>query len=148
MRISSSAFDHRSAIPRRHSKEGDDVSPPLAWSGVPEGAKELALVVDDPDAPRAEPFVHWVLHGLPAATSGLREGESGGGTEGRNDFGDVGWGGPMPPPGHGTHHYRFRLHALSEPSGLGPAATKAELMARIESITIARAEVVGTYERR
>jgi Raf kinase inhibitor-like YbhB/YbcL family protein len=90
-----------------HTCEGEDVSPPLAWSGVPEGTASLALVVDDPDAPSGT-FTHWLAWGIDPAASVLGEGEAAP-VEGQNDFGSVGWRGPCPPPGHGPHRYFFRL---------------------------------------
>jgi hypothetical protein len=147
MKITSTAFAPGGRIPRKHTGEGADVSPPLAWEGVPAGAKELALLCDDPDAPRPTPWVHWVLYGLPPRLAGLPEGSDGGGTAGLTDFGRTGYGGPMPPPGHGTHHYHFRLFALDRPLGLGPGATKDEWLRAAKGHVLAEAEVIGTYER-
>src|SRR5215468_10586403 len=107
--ISSSAFESQRAIPTKHTGEGADASPPLKWSGLPAGTKELALICDDPDAPTPKPWVHWVLYRLAPTLSGLEEGGNGGGLEGVNDFRRKGYGGPMPPPGHGVHHYHFKL---------------------------------------
>jgi hypothetical protein len=148
MKITSSAFDHGSVIPKKHTGEGPDVSPPLAWTGVPPGTKELALICDDPDAPRPTPWVHWVLHGLAPTLTGLREGDAGGGVEGMTDFGRVGWGGPMPPKGHGVHHYHFKLHALKEPVTLARGSTKDQLLVAMKGKVLAEAELIGTYERR
>ena len=148
MTIHSRAFDPGATIPKRHTGEGEDVSPPLAWANVPPEAKELVLVVDDPDAPRDEPWVHWVLYGLPPTLDSLAEGETGGGIEGVNDFGRSGWGGPMPPPGHGVHHYHFKLYALDGTLEAEPGLTKAALLAKIEGRVLAEAALVGTYERR
>lgn len=145
--LKSPAFDPQGPIPARHTGEGPDVSPPLEWEGVPEGTAELALICDDPDAPRPTPWVHWVLYGIPASATSLAEGVEGIGVEGKNDFGRSGYGGPMPPPGHGTHHYHFKLYALEEPLDLPPGATKDEVVRAMEGIILAAAELVGTYER-
>lgn len=147
MRITSPAFAHGARIPKKYTKEGRDVSPPLVFSGVPAGTRQLALICDDPDAPRDEPWVHWVLYRIPGTARDIEEDSSGGGVEGVNDFGDRGYGGPMPPPGHGVHHYHFRLHAVDAELSLAPGATKAELLQALEGHVIATAELVGTFER-
>lgn len=111
--LSSSAFGEGGSIPTRYSCDGDDVSPPLEWSGAPDGTAAYALIVDDPDA---RGFVHWVVADIPGETTSIEEGASGSGgigVEGRNGFGRTGWGGPCPPSG--THRYAFTLYALSEP---------------------------------
>ncbi len=95
--VSSPAFKSGGLIPTKHTGEGEDVSPALNWSGLPEGTREIALICDDPDAPRPEPWVHWVLYKIPAVCTGLPEGGTEGVLEGRNDFGRAGYGGPMPP---------------------------------------------------
>jgi len=145
--MTSSVFDEGGRIPRAYTGEGKDASPPLSWGSLPDGVRELALICDDPDAPRAQPFVHWVLYGLPPNLTGLPEGGTGGGTEGKNDFGRTGYGGPMPPPGHGPHHYHFRLYALDTTLGLKPDATQGDLLAAMEGHVLAQGELVGTYER-
>ncbi len=124
MTVSSSAWDAGGGIPRKYTGEGDDVSPPIAWSGVPTETSEIAILCDDPDAPRPKPWVHWVIAGIPSDRTSLREGESAQFVEGRNDFGNLGYGGPMPPPGHGVHHYHFRVFALRKPLGLSKGVTK------------------------
>ena len=112
--------------------------------------------MDDPDAPRAEPWVHWVVFKIPAGVTEIPQNASAGtGTlsqpagarEGKNDFGDLGWGGPLPPKGHGTHHYHFKLYALDAPLGLAPGATKAELLRAMRGHVLAETELVGTYSR-
>jgi len=156
--LTSNAFSGAERIPQIHAyaPEGENVSPELAWSGAPDGTKELALIVDDPDAPRAEPWVHWVLYGIPAGVTEIPEAAStGAGTltrpagahEGKNDFGDLGWGGPLPPKGHGTHHYHFKLYALDAPLGLGTGASKDELLRAMKGHVLAETELVGTYSR-
>jgi Raf kinase inhibitor-like YbhB/YbcL family protein len=143
--LTSPAFEHGQRIPRKHTCEGEDVSPPLAWSGVPEGTRSLALVVDDPDAPGGT-FTHWAAWEIDAAAGGLGEGEAPP-FEGQNDFGSVGWGGPCPPPGHGPHRYFFRLHALEGELELPAGAARAEVERTIAGRGLAVAELVGIYER-
>ncbi len=153
--VSSSAFGHNEAIPTKYTGEGQDVSPALSWSGVPAGTRELALICDDPDAPRAEPWVHWVIYKIPPGGTGLPQNVAktetlatpAGAVQGTNSWGRVGYGGPMPPPGHGVHHYHFKLYALDSPLDLGPGATKDELLAAMQGHILAQGELVGTYER-
>lgn len=145
MELASSAFADGQPIPRRHSCEGEDLSPPLSWTDVPEGATSLALIVDDPDAPRGT-FTHWLGWGLDPAAGGLDEGEAAP-VEGRNDVGATGYRGPCPPPGHGPHRYFFRLHALGEELELEPGASKGELERALGGRSVAVAELMGTYER-
>jgi Raf kinase inhibitor-like YbhB/YbcL family protein len=143
--LTSGAFAQGQPIPRRHTCEGEDVSPALAWNGVPEGTVSLALVVDDPDAPSGT-FTHWLAWRIDPAAGGLREGEAAP-VEGRNDFGSAGWGGPCPPPGHGPHRYFFKLHSLDGKLDLPAGAGKAEVERAIEGRALAVAELMGTYER-
>jgi Raf kinase inhibitor-like YbhB/YbcL family protein len=138
----------------KYTCESDDLSPPLEWTGVPEGTRSLALVVDDPDAPDpAAPkrvYVHWVLYGLPPSTTGLPEGVTvdqlpEGAREGKNDGGNIGYMGPCPPIGR--HRYFFKLYALDTLVGdLGAAATKGDLEAAMRGHIIEQAEIVGTYQ--
>ena len=143
--LESTAFENAEAIPSRHSCEGEDVSPPLRWSNVPEGTRSLALVVDDPDAPGGV-FTHWVAWGLDPAAERLDEGEPAP-REGGNDFGTRGYRGPCPPPGHGRHRYVLRLYALDAEPELAAGAAKAELEQAIAGHVLTTAELVGTYER-
>src|SRR5438128_2167054 len=116
MRLVSTAFLEGSPIPRKHTGDGSDVSPPLEWSDVPEGTKSLALICDDPDAPRGT-WVHWVVFNIPAERKDLPEAQPprgslpSGARQGKNDFGKLGYGGPAPPPGK-PHRYMFKLYAL------------------------------------
>lgn len=154
MKLTSSAFDKGQTIPRRHSGDGEDLSPPLSFSGVPEQARELAVIADDPDAP-PHTWVHWVIYRIPPTADGLKEGiepvpqppSPAGAVQGKNDFGNMGYGGPMPPRGHGPHHYHFKLYALDTELDLQAGATKQELLKAMEGHIIAQAELVGTYER-
>jgi Raf kinase inhibitor-like YbhB/YbcL family protein len=144
--LESTAFQNGQAIPSRHTCDGQDVSPPLRWSNVPDGTRSLALVVDDPDAPGGV-FTHWLAWGLDPDAGELGEGEAAP-SEGRNDFGTTGYRGPCPPPGHGQHRYVLRVHALDRELELGSGAAKPELEQMIEGHALATAELVGTYERR
>ncbi|MDZ7671143.1 MAG: YbhB/YbcL family Raf kinase inhibitor-like protein [Gammaproteobacteria bacterium] len=150
MQLTSSAFDDGGAIPSRHSGEGEDVSPPFAWSGAPDGARSFALICHDPDAPLVKPgqygFVHWVLYNIPGNVSELPEG-SADYTSGKNDFGKSGYGGPMPPEGHGKHHYFFWVLALDDDTQLEAGLTLAQLLERVEPNVVAMNRLVGTYTR-
>jgi Raf kinase inhibitor-like YbhB/YbcL family protein len=143
--LESSAFQHAQAIPSRHTCEGEDISPPLRWTNVPEGTRSLALLVDDPDAPGCV-FTHWLGWRLDPAAGGLGEGEAAP-SEGRNHFAQSGYRGPCPPPGHGRHRYVFRLYALDAEPELDAGATKAQLEQAIEGHVLMTADLVGTYER-
>ena len=151
MRLESPAFSDGDEIPRGHPRDGGDASPALQWSGVPAGTAGLALVCDDPDAPRGT-WVHWVTYDLPPSLKGLSAGVAkerlpGGGVQGKNDYGEIGWGGPAPPRGHGTHHYSFRLYALEAKLEVPPGATKAQLEAPMKGHVLAEAKLTGTYRR-
>jgi Raf kinase inhibitor-like YbhB/YbcL family protein len=143
--LTSEAFPYRGEIPRRHTCEGDDVSPALSWSDPPPGTRTLALIVDDPDAPIGT-FTHWLAWNIDPAAVGLAEGESAP-VEGHNDFGSGGWSGPCPPRGHGAHRYFFRLHALDAELELGFRAGRDELERALEGHVLATAELMGTFER-
>jgi Raf kinase inhibitor-like YbhB/YbcL family protein len=143
--LTSPAFENGQPIPREYTCEGADFSPPLAWSGVPEGTESLALAVDDPDAPSGT-FTHWRAWGIDPGAAGL--GEQGAPPfEGRNDFGSVGWRGPCPPRGHGAHRYAFRLHALDGELELPVGVAAADVDRAIASRALAVAELVGIYAR-
>jgi Raf kinase inhibitor-like YbhB/YbcL family protein len=146
--VASTAFESGRPIPAKYTGEGADVSPPLTWTGVPAAAKELALICDDPDAPTAEPWVHWVLYKLPPSLSGLKEGDRGGGLEGKTDNDKPGYGGPMPPKGDGAHHYHFTLYALDQAIPANAGITKSQLLSLMQGHILARGELVGTYERK
>lgn len=152
LELTSGAFDEGEVIPVRHSCDGEDVSPPLSVGGVPPEAGSLALIVDDPDAPGGS-WVHWVLYGLPADIGDVPQNVpgdaelSGGGLQGENDFGDLGWGGPCPPPGE-KHRYVFELYALDGTPGLGSGATGEELLAEIEPMVVEEARLTGRYQRK
>lgn len=146
--LTSPAFNDGAGIPVKYSCDGEDVSPRLEWTHPPENTRSYALVVEDPDAPSGT-FTHWILYDLPPQMTDLPEGASGPGTSGRNDFQEIGFGGPCPPPGHGEHRYFFRLHALDvEHLGLAKDATRKELDAAIEGHVIGTAELMGRFQRR
>jgi len=153
MTISSSAFSNQQEIPSKYTCEGADVSPPLAFSGVPAGARSLVLIVDDPDAPDpAAPrmtWVHWVLYNLPPTATGLAEAVKAlpaGTREGQNDWKRTGYGGPCPPIGR--HRYFFKLYALDTVLPDLGAATKAQVEAAMKGHVLAHAELVGTYQKK
>jgi Raf kinase inhibitor-like YbhB/YbcL family protein len=143
--LMSSAFAEGETIPSRHTCEGENLSPPLSWSDVPERTRSLALIVDDPDAPVGT-FTHWLAWGIDPAAGGLAEGEAAP-VEGNNDFSVPGWKGPCPPPGHGRHRYFFRLHALDAEPDLPPGAGREELESALEGHVLGVAELVGGYAR-
>ncbi len=150
MQVSSPAFASGGAIPARHTGEAEDVSPDLAWKDVPEGTKSFALICHDPDAPLVKQgtygFVHWVLYGIPGDARGLPEGCADF-VQGANDFGKEGYNGPMPPPGHGTHHYFFWLLALDSEPDLPPGLSMWQLLEEIEPSVIGMNRLAGTYSR-
>ncbi len=145
MILQSSAFADGSPIPKKHTADGADVSPPLSWSDVPAGTQAFALICDDPDAPRAT-WVHWVLFNLAADTTSLPEGVTGVGADGGNDFGKVGYGGPSPPRGK-PHRYYFKLYALDAPLPLAEGATKAQVEQAMKGHVLGQAQWMGTYQR-
>jgi hypothetical protein len=153
MTLSSAAFPDRGAIPRRYTCEGEDISPPLAWSGVPPGSESLVLIVDDPDAPDpAAPkttWVHWLLYNLPPATDELAEDLQTlppGTLQGRNDWRKTGYGGPCPPIG--SHRYFHKLYALDCVLADLGRPTKAQLEGVMQGHVLAKAELIGTYRKK
>jgi len=148
--LKSAAFENGSFIPRLHACDGKDVSPALFWSGVPDKTSSLALIVEDPDAPR-KAWVHWILFDLPATTTDLPEGVpaipvlKGGGVHGVNDFGNLGYGGPCPPSG--THNYVFTLYALYQKLGLKPSSLRGDVVGAMQGHILAQARLIGRYSR-
>jgi Raf kinase inhibitor-like YbhB/YbcL family protein len=162
--LRSPAFADGGMIPREYTCDGAGGSPPLEWSGVPEAARGLALIVDDPDAPMGT-FSHWVVVDLPPRIGGLKAAvpagavvppssmiaaggaaPEAGARQGKNDFGDVGYGGPCPPGG--THRYFFRLYALDAPLGLaGKSPTRPEVLAAVKGHILAEGRLIGRYAR-
>jgi Raf kinase inhibitor-like YbhB/YbcL family protein len=157
MTLTSTAFAEGQPIPPKYTADGEDVSPALTWSAPPEGTKALALVCDDPDAPRAEPWVHWVIYDIPADAKGLPEGvprderppEPAGAVQGKNSWPDgqnLGYRGPDPPKGK-VHHYDSTLYALDASPPAEPGMTKEELLGAMSGHVIGRGQLMGTYER-
>ncbi|HEX8961646.1 MAG TPA: YbhB/YbcL family Raf kinase inhibitor-like protein [Rhodocyclaceae bacterium] len=151
--LTSPAFVHQAEIPAKYTCEGSDISPPLAWAGVPPGAQSLALIVDDPDAPDpAAPqrvWVHWVLYNMPPSAKGLAEAVRAlppGTLEGLSDWRRTGYGGPCPPIGR--HRYFFKLYALDAMLPDLGKPTKAALEQAMTGHVLAQAEIVGTYQKR
>jgi len=151
MQLSSSAFDPEGAIPRKHTGDAEDVSPAFSWSNPPENTQGYALICHDPDAPLVSPngtygFVHWVLYNIPANVQSLEE-ASPLYTQGSNNFGNLGYGGPMPPEGHGTHRYYFWIIALDKATELEEGLSLWELLEQIEPQIIGMNRLTGTYQR-
>jgi hypothetical protein len=153
--LSSPSFHNNQPIPAKHTGEGPDVSPALKWEGAPLGTKSFALICDDPDAPVGT-WLHWLIYDIPAKTTGLPENVAktdtvaalGGAKQGITDFGRAGYGGPMPPRGHGAHHYYFKLYALDAELNLPAKATRKHLEDAMGGHVLAKAELIGTYERK
>jgi hypothetical protein len=149
--LTSPAFTERKPIPEKYTCDGADVSPPLHWTGVPQGTKSLALIADDPDAPMGI-WVHWVLFGLSPQTKELPENVEksqhvlGGARQGLNDFRRLGYGGPCPPPGK-PHRYFFKLYAVDQQLDLKPGASKQDLLRAMEGHILAEGQLIGTYQR-
>lgn len=151
MKLTSSSFEQGESIPIRHTGEGEDISPELSWRDVPDGTQSFVIVCHDPDAPLVSPggtygFVHWVLYNVPASVTGLDEGSQEY-TFGKNDFGKQAYCGPMPPKGHGIHHYYFWVLALNTEFNLMAGLTLWELLEKIECKLIGMNRLVGLYER-
>ncbi len=150
MELKSPEFENEGMIPSKFTCDGANVSPALEWSAVSENTKSLAMICDDPDAPIGT-WVHWVYYDIPADTSGIpedvgpKDNPECGGTQGRSDFGAIGYGGPCPPGG--THRYFFKLYALDTLLDLAPGATKSELLSGMEGHIIEKTELMGKYKR-
>ncbi|MHC4178438.1 MAG: YbhB/YbcL family Raf kinase inhibitor-like protein, partial [Planctomycetota bacterium] len=154
--VTSTAFAHGQPIPKQYSGEGADLSPPISWSGLPEGTQELVLICDDPDAPTAEPWVHWVIYKIPITLTELPEGierrarlkQPAGVLQGKNSWPsqNVGYRGPQPPPGHGTHRYFFRLYALEAKLVSSPGMDKRGLLEEIKGHVLEEGQLMGTYQ--
>ena len=149
--LKSSAFAAGATIPKKHTCDAEDVSPPLTWSDPPAGTQSFALIVDDPDAPVGT-WVHWVLYDLPVTARELPEGVAkqeqlpSGARQGRNDFRKTGYGGPCPPPGK-PHRYFFKLYALDGKLNLKAGATKADIEQAMQGHILAQGELMGRYGR-
>jgi Raf kinase inhibitor-like YbhB/YbcL family protein len=146
IKLVSPAFPAGAAIPRRFTCDGEDASPPLRWYGVPRRARELALVVQDPDAPGGT-FIHWTVLGIPPTTKRFPEGHvPAGAIEGKNSFDRQGYTGPCPPKGP-PHRYMFFLYAVSRPLALQPGVSPSKVRSALRGVAIARGELTGRYGR-
>ena len=150
-KLSSTAFEPGTVIPKQFTCEGANLSPALAWSGAPENTRSFSLIADDPDAPGGT-WVHWVVYDLPADAKQLGEGVPkdeqlpSGARQGKNDFRRVGYGGPCPPPGP-AHRYFFKLYALDAPLNLKAGASKAEVEKAMAGHVLGQASLMGRYQR-
>jgi Raf kinase inhibitor-like YbhB/YbcL family protein len=148
--LSSTAFQEGGSIPDRYTCEGQDISPQLSWGEPPVGTESLALIVDDIDT--SGKFTHWVIFNIPSTTRELAEAIPAqsslpdGALQGKNDFGNIGYGGPCPPSGK-PHRYRFTLYALDSSLNLEAGASKKQVLDVVEGHTLARGELIGTYQR-
>lgn len=152
MEIRSPAFFIGNTIPFKYTCDGENISPPLQWESPPPGTNSFALIMEDPDAP-SQTFTHWVLYNLPGDRRELPEGVANhaklpnGGMQGKNSFGQLGFGGPCPPPNDGAHRYFFKIYALAQPLDLPPGASKEQVIAAMEGHVLDAAEVMGRYAR-
>jgi len=155
MKLTSPAFENGKPIPVKYTGDGEDISPPLQWTNLPAGTAELAMIVDDPDAPRPQPWVHWVIYKIPADSAGLSENvphslnlnTPAGALQGMNTSGQIGYQGPAPPRGHGRHRYFFKLYAIKQSTDLKGGFTKDQLLKAISDRIAGQAELMGTYQR-
>jgi Raf kinase inhibitor-like YbhB/YbcL family protein len=149
--LNSSAFESGDSIPKQFTCDGEDASPPLSWSGVPEGTLSLALILDDPDAPTGI-WVHWVLFNIPPSLTSLPTRVQkdavvdGIGSQGNNDSRRTGYSGPCPPRGK-PHRYYFKLYALDTTLNIGPGATKTQVEGAMQGHILAQGQIMGTYGR-
>jgi Raf kinase inhibitor-like YbhB/YbcL family protein len=149
MLLSSPSFENGGVIPPQFTCRGENISPELSWSGAPPGTKSFALIADDPDAPHGI-YTHWILYNIPPKRTGLEPdfpslGGASGMTQGRNSFGNTGYGGPCPPVGDKPHRYSFRLFALDTVLDLNKDATKNDLEGAMTGHIVGQAELVGTF---
>jgi hypothetical protein len=150
IKITSSAFENECIIPAKYTCDGVDISPPLQWEGIPEGAESIALICDDPDAPMGT-FVHWVVFNLPADATQLDENVPSektlpnGAKQGTSEFGKIGYGGPCPPSG--THRYFFKMYALDAQVDLEAGASKSELLKAMDGHIVAQGQLMGKYKK-
>jgi len=155
MQIITTAFKPNEPIPLKYSRDGDDVSPALSWTGAPTDTQEFALIMDDPDAPTPQPWVHWVMYKIPPNCAALSDNlpktaqlkDPSGALQGKNSWNLVGYNGPQPPHGHGTHHYHFRLYALDAPLDVAAELDKGQVLSKLKGHILAEAEIVGTHQR-
>jgi Raf kinase inhibitor-like YbhB/YbcL family protein len=149
--LTSSSFEPDDFISKKYTCDGEDISPELTWEGAPEGTETYALIVDDPDAP-GRVFTHWVVFNIPGSVTGFEEGMTAfeivktGASQGKNDFGQVGYGGPCPPPGK-PHHYHFRLYAIGGILDIPSGVPKSTVVSVMKGHVLAETEIVGLYKR-
>jgi Raf kinase inhibitor-like YbhB/YbcL family protein len=149
--LASRSFEPGGYIPQKYTCDGEDISPELSWDGAPEGTETYTLIVDDPDAP-GRVFTHWVVYNIPGTVKGFEEGMSAfkivktGASQGKNDFGQTGYGGPCPPPGK-PHHYHFRLYALDGVLDIPSGLSKSTVLSATKGHVLAETEIVGLYKR-
>jgi len=160
--LKSDVFVNDQFISAKYTCEGDNISPQLSWSDVPANVQSFAIICDDPDAPTAEPFVHWVIFNIKKNVTSLSENVPAKKfftaraknvslrsiKQGTNNFGKIGYGGPCPPKGHGVHRYNFVLYALDVVLNLKAGATKSELLAAMQGHILTTAKLIGRYERK
>ena len=154
-KLTSDAFANGQSIPAKYSCIGKNISPALAWTEPPTGTQSFALIVDDPDAPSPQPWVHWVIYKIPATapelTAGIppvaRPDGPAEASQGKDSWGSLGYRGPAPPKRHGVHHYHFKLYALDQALDLPPGLEKHELMNAMSGHILGHSELVGTYQR-
>jgi Raf kinase inhibitor-like YbhB/YbcL family protein len=145
LQVSSPAFSDNATIPKKYTCDGQDVAPPLQWTGVPRQAKSVAVICDDPDAPVGV-FTHWVLYNIPTSTNAIAE-RTQIGTAGVNSFGKREFGGPCPPRKDQAHHYHFRMYALDVDS-IGPAGmTREDVIKAMNGHILDEGDLIGTYKR-
>lgn len=150
IKIFSTAFGEGGMIPKKYTCDGENVSPPLEWSGIPEGTRSIAIISDDPDAPVGT-WVHWVIFNIPPTVNGVPENVppvgvlENGSRQGSNDFRKIGYGGPCPPKG--THRYYFKIYTLDKELGLDAGATKEDLLAEMEGHILGEGQLIGLYKR-
>lgn len=150
--LTSAAFDSGETIPAEYTCDGANISPPLAWTDVPREAESLVLICDDPDSTNG-PWSHWVIYDIPTERNGLKEDVPAegrlpwGALQGRNDFGNVGYGGPCPSPPGATHHYYFRLYALDKELDIEAGATRIQVLNHMEGHILEQTELVGLFAR-
>lgn len=149
--VSSTVFREGETIPAKYTCEGEDISPPIAWGEPPDGTRSLAIIVDDPDAPGGV-FTHWIIFNLPADTRQLpaavptQSRLDSGARQGKTDFGQVGYGGPCPPPGK-PHRYQFTVYALDRTLDLAAGASRSQVFGAMEGNILSRGCLTGIYER-
>ncbi len=145
MKLTSPAFEHNKEMPSEYTCDDSNINPELNIEDIPEDAKSLALIMDDPDAPMGT-WIHWVVWNIPAETKTIAKGNEPEGIQGTTSFGDKGYGGPCPPSG--THRYFFKLYALDASLNLEEGAKKEDLEKAIEGHIIEKAELIGLYKRK